>query len=589
MKGFFKYFFATVLGMIVTTILLGFIFIIIVLGIASTAKDKPVIVKENSVLRIKLRSEIVDRSSNNPLQNFNIMSMKSENNLGLNDILKNIKKAKTDDRIKGIYLDLTSINAGIATIEEIRNALLSFKESGKFILSYSDYYPQTTYYLASVADKIYLNPQGVVELKGLQAELMFFKGALEKLGVEPQIIRHGKFKSAIEPFILDKMSPENREQTITYMKSIWDNMVSAISKSRNISEADLNLYADSMKIENAKSALELKIVDGLKYKDEVMKELAEMSGNEKNPKFITNTNYMKVPDMVNKPGSSGNKIAVIYASGQIDMGDGDDKSIGSDGISREIKRARLDSTVKAIVLRVNSPGGSALASEVIWREAVLAKQVKPFIVSMGDVAASGGYYIACPADVIVANPNTITGSIGVFGVLWNGQKLMNDKLGITFDRVTTNSHSDIGSVFRPMKQSEKDIIQKSVEEIYDVFITHVAEGRKVTKEQVDSIGQGRVWSGINAKQIKLIDEFGGLERAIEIAAEKANLTSYKIKELPKQLEPFEQILKEFSGESTDEALIKHYFGTNYKYFKNLDMLVKINGIQARLPYFIEIN
>lgn len=580
------------LAIIITCVITGLIFFGIIVGLVSSAGDKPVIVKDNSILKITLDNEIVDRSNDNPLQNFDFMSMTSTQKLGLYDILKDIKKAKTDDKIKGIYMELTNISAGAATVEEIRNALLSFKESGKFIISYSDYYSQKAYYLASAADKVYINPQGAIDFKGLSAELMFFKGTLEKLGVEPQIIRHGKFKSAIEPFILDKMSPANREQTITYMKSIWDNLVAGISESRQITVAELNNLADSMKIENATAALTYKMVDGLKYKDEIISELHTLSGvPEKDKlKFIGLANYTKVPEKKSedKKGLAKQKIAIIYASGEINMGDGEEQKIGSDGLSKVIRKARLDSTIKAVVFRVNSPGGSALASEVIWREIVLTKQVKPVIVSMGDVAASGGYYIACPADVILADRNTITGSIGVFGVLWNGQKLLNEKLGVTVDRVTTNTHSDIGSVFRPMEDSERAIIQKSVEDIYDVFITHVAEGRNIEKAQVDSIGQGRVWSGVNAKEIKLIDEFGGIERAIEIAKEKANLDNYRIVELPHQKDPMQQIIQQLKGDS-EESTIKQYLGFSYKYYKNLNELMNIKGVQARLPYFININ
>lgn len=592
MKSFFKIFFASMLAIIITGVITGLIFFGIIAGLISSAGDKPVVVKENSILKITLDNEIVDRATDNPLQNIDFMSLQSNQKLGLYDILKCIKKAKTDKDIKGIYLELTDIEAGIATVEEIRNALVSFKDSGKFIISYSDYYSQKAYYLASASDKVYINPQGTIDFKGLSAELMFFKGTLEKLGVEPQIIRHGKFKSAIEPFILDKMSPENREQTITYMKSIWDNIVAGISESRKITSAELNNLADSMKIENATAALNYKLVDGLKYKDEIITELQTLSGvtEKEGLRFTSLGNYKKSPEKKEerKKGLAKDKIAIIYASGEIDMGEGEDQKIGSEGLSKVIRKARKDSTIKAVVFRVNSPGGSALASEVIWREIVLTKKVKPVIVSMGDVAASGGYYISCPADVILADRNTITGSIGVFGVLWNGQKLMNEKLGITVDRVTTNTHSDIGSVFRPMEDSERAIIQKSVEEIYDVFITHVAEGRSIEKSQVDSVGQGRVWSGVNAKEIKLIDEFGGIERAIEIAKEKAKLDNYRIVELPRQKDPFQQILEQLKGDSQESA-IKQYLGFSFKYYKNLNELINLKGVQARLPYFIDIN
>ncbi|OFY69863.1 MAG: signal peptide peptidase SppA [Bacteroidetes bacterium RIFOXYA12_FULL_33_9] len=574
----------------ITSFLLIIIFVAIIGGIiASSSSDKPAIIEANSILKITLDNEVVDRSSSNPLANFNFMSFENEKKLGLNDILKNLKKAKTDDNIKGIYIETLGVTAGIATVEEIREALIDFKESGKFILSYSDIYTQKAYYLASVANKLYINPQGAIEFKGLGAEMMFFKNALEKLGVEPVIIRgkNNKFKSAVEPFMYDKMSEANRLQTQTYMGSIWNHLLEGISVSRGISVAELNLLADSMKVENAKSAVTYKLVDNAKYKDEIIAELKELSGIEKDGKlrFVTLSKYDRVPET--DKSKSKDKIAVVYGVGQIDMGEGDEASIGSDGLSESIRKARLDSTVKAIVLRVNSPGGSALASDIIWREVLLAKQVKPVIVSMGDVAASGGYYISCPADVIVANPTTITGSIGVFGVLWNGQKFLNEKIGITVDRVTTNTHSDIGSMFRPMAESEKAVIQRSVEDIYDTFISHVSEGRSITKETVDSIGQGRVWSGVNAKEIGLIDEFGGIKKAIEIAAEKAGLTDYRIVEFPKEKDPFQELLKELKGEA-ETYFFANELGQSYKYLKAYNNILKIKGVQARMPFELDI-
>lgn len=562
----------------------------LVIGAMVGSEDKMVDVKPNSVLKITLDNEVVERSSNNPMENFDFMSMQSIEKIGLNDILKNINKAKTDDNIKGIYMEIDALPVGIATVQEIREALVDFKSSGKFIISYSDMYTQGAYYLSSVADKVYLNPEGLVEFKGLSAELMFFKGTLEKLGVEPQIIRHGKFKSAIEPFILDKMSDANREQTMTYIQSIWDQIVKSISESREISVADLNMYADSMLVSSAAKATEYKLIDGLKYKDEIIDELKELCGtaaNKNDVEYMPLAKYTNAPEKREHEGLAKEKIAVIYATGQIDMGEGSTEAIGSEGLSQAIREARLDSTIKAVVLRINSPGGSALASEVIWREAVLCKKVKPLIVSMGDVAASGGYYIAAPADVILANENTITGSIGVFGVLWNGQELLNDKIGITIDVAKTNAHADIGSVYRPMTGSERAVIQHEVEQVYDVFIGHVAEGRSISKAQVDSIGQGRVWSGANAKSIGLIDEYGGLTEAIALAKEKAGLEQYRIVDLPKLKDPLEELLKQFTGEA-ETAIVKKRLGPAYKYFMKMEKALSFRGIQARLPYDVDI-
>ncbi|HBX51879.1 MAG: signal peptide peptidase SppA [Bacteroidetes bacterium RIFOXYA12_FULL_35_11] len=590
MMKFLKYMLATITGIFISTIILVLIFFGIISAIVSSTKDKQVFVKENTVLHIKLDKEITDRASNNPFEGMSLLSMKPETKLGLTDILENLEKAKSDPNIKGIYLDVSAVEAGPATIEEIRNALLDFKTSKKFIISYADYYTQGAYYLASVADKIYLNPQGLIEFKGLNAELMFYKGAIEKLGIEPQVIRHGKFKSAIEPFILDKMSPENREQTMTYMKSIWDHFIKGVSVQRSISVEDLNLYADSMTLRNAKIAVELKMADGVKYKDEIIAELKQLSGiaAEKELEIMSIGKYTNAPKTIDENKKiAKDRIAVIYATGQIDMGKGDSETIGSDGISEAIRKARLDKNVKAVVLRINSPGGSALASEVILREVILTKKVKPVIASMGDVAASGGYYIACAADTIIASPTTITGSIGVFGLMFNGKKLMNEKLGLTVDVVKTNAHSDIGTQFRAMTNDERNVIQHEVEQIYDVFITHVSEGRKIPKEQVDSVGQGRVWSGENALGIKLIDTYGGLNEAIKIAARMAKITDYRIKSLPEQKEPFEQIMEQLSGDAS-VSVIRKELGENYKYYKGIQNVLRMRGVQARLPYDIDI-
>jgi len=573
---------ATIVGIIVVNLIFFFVFLIIVASF-SGGKDE-VKIESSSILHLKFDYEIPERTSDNPLQNFDFSTLKTTQNLGLNDILKNIKKAKEDSNIKGIYLNMPNLNAGIATIEEIRNALINFRKSGKFIIAYNEFYTQGSYYLATSANKIYLNPQGIVEFKGLHSEIMFFKGMLEKLGIEPEVIRHGKFKSAVESFILDKMSPENREQTLTYVGSIWNFLLQGISEQRHISVDSLNFYADSMLVRNAEACLKLKFVDGLKYYDEIIDELKTASGInvKKDLKIVELGEYKKVRGL-HKSGKK-EKVAVIYANGQINSGKGDDENIGSDDLASTIREARTDSTIKAVVLRVNSPGGSALASDVIWREVELTKKVKPVIVSMGNVAASGGYYISCPANVIVADHSTITGSIGVFGLLWNGQKFFNEKLGITIDGVQTNANSSIGSVFRKINPNERAVIQEGVEQIYDVFIGHVADGRKMEKANVDSIGQGRVWSGVNAKEIGLIDEFGGLEDAIEIAKKKAKITTdIRIIEMPEKLPFFEQLIKEMKDNASVSAMQKE-LGPAYRYYKTFKNLTGLSGIQTRMTY-----
>jgi len=590
--NFFKITFASLLGTVLASIVIFFLMFLILAGIISSSQEDEVAnIDKHTVLKLNLNKKIVDRASDNPLAGFNFATMKPDKTLGLNTILENIAKAKIDKNIDGIYLNLTGIGTGIASVEEIRNSLQDFKESGKFIISYADYYSQKTYYLASVADKVYLSPEGSVDFVGLSAQLMFFKNALKKFGVEPIIIRHGKFKSAIEPFMLDKMSEANREQTATYVGSIWENMEKNISESRGISVDELNNIADNLLLKNAKSAVELGFVDSLLFYDEMfelMKAKTEAK-KDKDLKVVSLNKYKKVPK-IKKKGEKGlakDKVAVIYASGEIVMGKGGDDNIGAKSLSETIRKARKDKKIKAIVLRINSPGGSALASDIIWREVALAKKAKPVIVSMGDLAASGGYYIACAADSILAGPNTLTGSIGVFGLLFNVEKLMSEKIGITFDKFNTNRYSDIGSTTKSMEAEERAFVQNSIEEVYGTFISHVAEGRGMTTEQVDDIGQGRVWSGANALEIGLIDKLGGLDDAIVIAAEKAGLERYRVTSLPKQKEPFEVLLEELTGDVRVSLFGNetNEFSEAYKYYKSL---ANMKGVQARIPFEMEI-
>lgn len=588
MKQFFKYVLATIVGVVLSSIVIFLLFLGIVGAIVSSADKKEVKVEPNSILYIDLKQEIVDRGSEDPFKGFDFASFQPNSPIGLNQILKAIANAKEDSNIKGILMELDVVNAGAATTEEIRNALIDFKSSGKFIYAYSDTYSQKAYYLASVADSVFINPEGMIEWLGLRSEIMFFKKALEKLGVEPQILRHGKFKSAVEPFMLDKMSPENREQTLTYISSIWNQWVKGVSETRGIPADKLNSMASNMEIFNAKKALENKLVDGLIYKDELIATLKSKLGVEekKDISSIELKKYFNVPE-VTKRKFTKDKIAVIYASGEIGMGDGGNDQIGSEGLSRTIRKARRDSSIKAIVFRINSPGGSALASEVIWREVDLAAKVKPVIVSMGDVAASGGYYIAAPATTIMANPTTITGSIGVFGLFFNLQKALDNKVGITVDVVKTNDHADFFSVFRPMTAEEKAVGQMFIEQTYQTFIGHVSAGRGIPVEQVDAIGQGRVWSGVNAKDIKLIDEFGGLNDAIKLAAQKAKLENYRLVEMPKQKKFFEQLMEEMSTEAK-AWILKDELGSSFKAYSRIKSMLNNQGVQARMPYDIEV-
>ena len=588
MKNFFKYLLASILGVFISFFLVFIVFFGI-LGAMMSSKDKPVVVKENTLFHLTLDKQIIDRAQDNPFENFSPPVFGQGGKIGLNDILENIDKAAKDENIKGIFLDLSFLRAGMATIGEIREALIKFKESEKFLIAYSDTYSQSTYYLASTADKVYMNPTGYMEFLGLRSEILFLKGSLDKLGLEPQIIRHGKFKSAVEPFMYERMSEESRLQVMTYLNSMWDHILQGVSEQRDIPKQKLNQLATNITIRNASSAFENGLIDGLKYRDEVISELKELAGIEdkKDLRMIKLARYKKVPKQKDYKGLARDKIAVVYAMGAIGMGEGSNESIGSEGTAKAIRQARKDSTVKAIVFRVNSGGGSALASEIIWRESVLAAQEKPFIASMGDVAASGGYYVLAAADTIVASPNTITGSIGVFGLYINMKKFLNEKMGMTVDVAKTNPSSDLGSPFRALTASERAIAQGMVEEIYGTFVNRVSEGRGLSFQQVDDIGQGRVWSGTNAMEIGLIDVYGGLEKAIEIAAEKAGVEKYRIVNFPKEKDPFEELIKSLSGEAK-ARILRNSLGVSAKYYEIVEKTLQYQGIQARIPYEIEV-
>jgi len=593
MKNFFKTMFASLVGTILAGFVLFFIGFLIIIAIASsTSEEQTVEIEKHSILHLNFSAKITDNEPSNPLAGFDFVNMSPQHSIGIKTLLDNIAKAKTDENIDGIFMNLSSVDAELANIEEIRNALLDFKSSKKFILSYADYYSHASYFLASVSDKIYLNPVGDIQFVGLGAQVMFYKKALDKFGIEPVIIRHGKFKSAVEPFMLDKMSEANKEQLLTYVGSIWNQMLKGIAKERKIEISRLNQISDSLLVSSAISSVNSNLIDSIAYYDEILEILQKKTGAKKakDLKLVTLSKYNKVPKKKNKDekGLAKDKIALIYASGEIVMGQGDGTNIGADGLSKTIREAREDSKIKAIVLRVNSPGGSALASEIIWREMELAKKVKPVIVSMGYMAASGGYYISCAADTIVADPTTLTGSIGVFGLLFNVEKLLNEKIGITVDRVTTNKYSDLGSPLRKMKPEEQAFIQKSVEEIYATFIKHVADGRGLTVEKVDEIGQGRIWSGLNALELGLVDTLGGVDLAIEIAAKKAKLDRYRIESFPKKKETIDAIM-EILGEDVKQTMIGKELENLEPYYKAYFEMSKMKGIQARIPFSLEIN
>ena len=587
MLNFLKRLVGSVLTMVISFFIIFFVIIGIIVSSSSDAEETTI--KNNSVLKINFKGQIIDRG-NDEIDIENIINQ-SEEKVGLNNILSSIEKAKKDDRIKGIYLNVENISASIATLEEIRNKLKEFKDStNKFILSYSEVYGQSAYYISSVADEIYLHPQGMLELKGLAYQGMFFKNTLEKLEVEAQIIRHGKFKSAVEPFMLEKMSKSNRMQVSRFLTSLWGDLTKGMSEGRSLSQKEINSMAQNLLIQEADQALQYNLVDKLAFKDELVDSLKSKLNLTKDQKinFVSLNKYKDVSVKDKNTKYSKNKIAVIYATGEINGGEGSPESIGSEGLSKTIREAREDKNVKAIVLRVNSPGGSALASETILREMALAKEAKPVIVSMGDVAASGGYYIACQADTIVANPTTITGSIGVFGVLMNAKEMMNNKLGITIDTVKTNKHADIGSIFRPLTRVERQIIQNSVENVYDTFISRVALGRNLSKEYVDSVGQGRVWTGRDALELGLVDVLGGLETAIEISSNMADLQDYRIVNLPKQKDPIEVLLQDLMGEEVRSSIVKKELGDFYDTYMELKNINSMDQIQMRMPQTFEI-
>ena len=585
MKSFFKNVLSTIVGMVLSLFVIVLLFIgIMSISISSLNNEKEVIVKKNSILKINLAElSVVERTSENPFEGLNF-SGDLPKTIALKQVLDNIEKAKTDENIKAIYINTPFVSAGLSQIEEIRNKLLEFKQTGKPIIAYSEVYNQAAYYLSSVANTVYLNPEGIVELKGLSAGIMFYKGLFEKLDIDVQIIRHGKFKSAIEPFILDKMSDANREQMELLLNSFANNIMDSIANQRGLTLQEVQQHANTLILENAKSCIEYKYVDALLYQDQLNDTLKALSGAEK-LSIVTLSKYTHVKG--NKKEISRNKIAVIYATGSINSGKGDEKSIGSVSTSAAIKKAREDKNVKAIVLRINSPGGSALASDVIWRETILAKAQKPLVVSMGDYAASGGYYIACAADSIVANPTTLTGSIGVFGMIPNLSKFYKNKLGITIDTVNTGKYADMG-VNRPLSTFEKNKIQTSVKNIYTTFITHVGEGRNMSATAVDEIGQGRVWTGYDAKEIGLIDAYGGIEKAIEIAAYLAKLEDFRIISLPKKKNPFEELSLKLGGEASISDLILSKFGFITQMTVPIEELLKGDRIQARVPFIMEL-
>ena len=585
MKQFFKMMFASALGAILAAGLLITLSIFLLIGIsASMSQPTAFSPSSNSVLKIELNGALSDQKTDNP---YAMLLGEEDTELSLTDILKAIKEAKNSDNIKGIYIEAGNFSAGSSSIDAIRRAITDFKESGKFVVAYGDQYTQGSYYLASVADKVYINPQGALLLTGMSSQTMFYKGLLNKLGVEMLIFKVGTYKGAVEPFMLDKLSDANREQISSYMNGIWDNITADIAKSRKITVEDVNHYADQgFAIALPEKALECGLVDELKYKPEAEEYVKELAGQ--TDKKLKTVGVDKVRNIKSKEGKSKNKIAVLYAEGEITEAVTSpysmDKSI-TEKVAKELIKLKEDESIKAVVLRVNSPGGSAFTSEQIWKQVLELKKVKPIVVSMGDVAASGGYYISCAANKIVAEPNTLTGSIGIFGMFPIMTGLFN-KVALTTDVVKTNTYADLGDVSRPMREDEKALIQSRIESGYDTFITRCADGRGMTKAAIDSIGQGRVWTGEQAIEKGLVDELGGIEKAIAVAAKLADLKDYKLVEVSGS----KDFLKDLFEKQLDEVklnVVKQLMGEDFEYFKTLNLIKSAPAIQTRLPYDVQ--
>lgn len=578
MKQFLKYVLATITGLFLFIIISFFI----LAGIAASAgSEKKAVVETNSVLKMNLNYTIPEKTNDNPFAGLSLGNLKPNKAIGLTEIREVIKKAKTDDNIKGIYLELGINDNGLATLEAVRQALIDFRKSGKFVYAYGEVLSQKAYYLATAADKIYLNPNGGMELKGFGREIMYYKGLFDKLGIEVQDFHCGAFKSAIEPFVRTNMSEPNREQLKNIYGDVYAQFLSNIAKERKLDTATLNDIVNNLKADSPAKDKELKLVDEVFYLDQVLAEMKSKLGIDKK-KEVTMIELAKYATTLEPKTEGTGKIAVLYAEGEIVDGEGEEGKIGGEKYAEVISKLRQDEKIKAIVLRVNSPGGSALASDVMWRELVLAKKEKPVVVSFGDVAASGGYYISCIGDRIFAQPNTITGSIGVFGLLPNARKMLNEKLGITLDEVEVTKHAVLGGITKPLDAEEAAFTQKSVERIYSEFKSRVAEGRKKDTAYIETIAQGRVWTGTQGIKIGLVDELGGLDEAVAYAAKAANLNDYYTKSYPEEKSFGEKIAESFS--SAKMNLVKEELGEEYEVYKTINWIKKTKGIQARMVY-----
>ena len=587
MKDFLKYMLAAIVGVCIVGVVFTIIGIMSVAGMVASSSGSETKVNDNSVFILNLNGSVEERSQPNPLSQ---LMGDDFGTYGLDDILSSIKKAKDNEKIKGICLNAGAFACSPASLEEIRNALVDFKESGKFIVAYGGNYLQNTYYLASVADKVAINPQGSLGWHGLATQTYFLKDLYDKIGIEMQVFRVGTYKSAVEPYIATQMSDANREQTQAFVNSIWGQMVADVAESRNIPADSLNALADrNMDLQPTETYIATGLADTLMYQDEMLAYLKQLTDTEEDDAL----NKLYLDDMVNvqrnvPKDKSGNILAVYYAAGTIGSSElPTDEGIDPGKVTKDLRKLREDESVKAVVLRVNSPGGSAFGSEEIWREVTLLKEKKPVIVSMGDYAASGGYYISCAADWIVAQPTTLTGSIGIFGRVPNAGKLLNDKLGIHFDGVKTNKLADLGDITRPFNEEEKALMQNMVNKGYELFTQRCADGRKMQIDEIKKIAEGRVWTGEMAKDLKLVDELGGIDRAIAVAAERAEIEDYTVMSYPKQ----EDFISSLMSSGTDRYLsarMKDELGVFYEPFRHMQNLKNSDPVQARLPFMITI-
>ena len=590
MKDFLKYTLATIVGLIACVIVISVISIVSVVGIAASA-EKTTVVSDSSLFKLELKGSVTERLVENP---FASLMSDEQNAMGLEDILTCIQKAAENDYIKGIYLEAGGIMASPASTEEIRNALIRFKETGKFVVAYGGNYSENDYYICSVADKVILNPQGLVDWHGVASQTIYFKDLLAQLGVEMEVFKVGTYKSAVEPYTSMEMSEENREQITAYTSSIWNNMVQGVSQSRGITPEKLNECADRyMAFTSPEETLAAGLVDTLLYMDETKDYLKQlMNADEKERLNVLSLDEVKNIQKNVPLDKSGNIIAMYYAEGQIvdvpsTTSMGTTPEIVGDKVCADLRKIRDDETIKAVVLRVNSPGGSAYASEQIWNEVVKLKEKKPVIVSMGDYAASGGYYISCAADTIIAQPNTLTGSIGIFGMFPNPHKLITEKLKLNVETVKSNKRSDLGSMFRPYTADERAIMQRYINRGYALFTKRCADGRQMSIADIEAVAQGRVWTGEMAKDLGLVDLLGGIELAKEIAAEKAGIESYTLISYPKEENMLTMLLNQ-----TKESYIEARMGKVAGQFKNelnlIYNLEQMNNLQARMPYEIHL-